>query len=42
MVKSSINVNKSFYTPEEYFDLKELFKTVVEKQAEQIVFKKKG
>jgi Domain of Unknown Function with PDB structure (DUF3857)/Domain of Unknown Function with PDB structure (DUF3858) len=41
MVKSSINVNKSFYTPEEYFDLKELFKTVVEKQAEQIVFKKK-
>ncbi|MGQ7856456.1 DUF3858 domain-containing protein [Pedobacter sp. WC2501] len=42
MVKSSINVNKSLYTPEEYFDLKELFKTVVEKQAEQIVFKKKG
>ncbi|MFD2585083.1 DUF3858 domain-containing protein [Pedobacter vanadiisoli] len=42
MVKSTINVNKSFYTPEEYFDLKELFKTVVEKQAEQIVFKKKG
>lgn len=42
LVKSSINVNKSFYTPEEYFDLKELFKTVVEKQAEQIVFKKKG
>ncbi|WP_293309787.1 DUF3858 domain-containing protein [Pedobacter sp. UBA5917] len=42
MVKSTINVNKSFYTPEEYFDLKELFKAVVEKQAEQIVFKKKG
>jgi len=41
MVRSIINVNKSLYTPEEYFDLKELFKTVVEKQAEQIVFKKK-
>ena len=41
MVKSIINVSKSLYTPEEYFDLKELFKTVVEKQAEQIVFKKK-
>lgn len=41
MVKSTINVSKSLYTPEEYFDLKELFKTVVEKQAEQIVFKKK-
>jgi hypothetical protein len=41
MVKSTINVNKSLYTPEEYFDLKELFKAVVEKQAEQIVFKKK-
>ncbi|TBO39629.1 DUF3857 domain-containing protein [Pedobacter kyonggii] len=41
MVRSIISVNKSLYTPEEYFDLKELFKTVVEKQAEQIVFKKK-
>lgn len=42
MVKSVINVNKSLYTPDEYFDLKELFKTIVEKQAEQIVFKKKS
>ncbi|WP_131537377.1 DUF3858 domain-containing protein [Pedobacter nototheniae] len=42
MVKSVINVNKSLYSPEEYFDLKELFKTIVEKQAEQIVFKKKS
>jgi len=41
MVKSVININKSVYTPEEYFDLKELFKAIVEKQAEQIVLKKK-
>lgn len=41
MVRSIINVNKSVYTSEEYFDLKELFKMIVEKQAEQIVFKKK-
>lgn len=42
MVKSVININKSVYTPEEYFSLKEIFKVVVEKQAEQIVFKKKA
>ncbi|RZJ51425.1 MAG: DUF3857 domain-containing protein [Flavobacterium sp.] len=42
MVKSVIDINKSFYSPEEYFDLKELFKAIVEKQAEQIVFKKKA
>jgi len=41
MVKSVININKSLYTPEEYFDLKALFKAIVEKQAEQIVLKKK-
>ncbi|MCZ4222335.1 DUF3857 domain-containing protein [Pedobacter rhodius] len=41
MVKSTININKSLYSPEEYFDLKALFNTIVEKQAEQIVFKKK-
>jgi L-amino acid N-acyltransferase YncA len=41
MVKSTININKSVYAPEEYFNLKELFKAIVEKQAEQIVFKKK-
>lgn len=41
MVKSSISINKSLYTSEEYFDLKELFKAIVEKQAEQVVFKKK-
>lgn len=42
MVRSIININKSLYTPNEYFDLKELFKAIVEKQAEQIVFKKKA
>ncbi|MGM9479306.1 DUF3858 domain-containing protein [Pedobacter sp. GSP4] len=42
MVKSTISVNKSLYTPDEYFDLQALFKAVVEKQAEQIVFKKKA
>ncbi|KLT65422.1 DUF3857 domain-containing protein [Pedobacter sp. BMA] len=41
MVKSVINMNKSLYSSEDYFDLKELFKAIVEKQAEQIVFKKK-
>ncbi|MFA6277083.1 MAG: DUF3858 domain-containing protein, partial [Pedobacter sp.] len=42
MVKSTIDITKSFYTPEDYFDLKELFKSIVQKQAEQIVFKKKA
>jgi hypothetical protein len=42
MVKSIISINKSYYTPEEYFDLKALFKAIVEKQAEQVVFKKKA
>lgn len=42
MVKSVIDITRSVYKPEEYFDLKELFKVIVEKQAEQIVFKKKA
>lgn len=42
LVKSLIDIKKSYYSPEEYFDLKELFKAIVEKQAEQIVFKKKA
>lgn len=37
---SKIITRKSMYTAEEYHDLKELFKNVVAKQAEQIVFKK--
>lgn len=42
LVKSVIEINKSVFSPEEYFDIKELFKVIVEKQAEQIVFKKKS
>lgn len=42
LVKSVIEINKSVFKPEEYFDVKELFKIIVEKQAEQIVFKKKA
>jgi hypothetical protein len=42
MVKSVIDIAQSFYTPEEYFELKELFKSIVQKHAEQIVFKKKS
>jgi L-amino acid N-acyltransferase YncA len=41
LIKSVININKSMYSPEEYFYLKELFAAIVEKQAEKIVFKKK-
>lgn len=42
LVKSVIDITKSQYSPNDYFDLKELFKTIVQKQAEQIVFKKKA
>ncbi|WP_343531914.1 DUF3857 domain-containing protein [Pedobacter sp.] len=42
MVRSIIEINKTIFSPEEYFDIKELFKVIVEKQAEQIVFKKKS
>jgi transglutaminase-like putative cysteine protease len=42
MVKSTIDIPKTVYSPDEYFDLKELFKAIVAKQAEQIVFKKKA
>ncbi|MES2827537.1 MAG: DUF3857 domain-containing protein [Bacteroidota bacterium] len=37
---SRISVKKSLFTPDEYFELKELFKNIVRKQAEQIVVKK--
>jgi hypothetical protein len=40
LLSSKITFKKAFYTPEEYQDLKELFKNIVRKQAEQIVFKK--
>lgn len=42
LVRSIIEINETYFTPEEYFDIKELFKVIVEKQAEQIVFKKKS
>lgn len=40
MLNSKITVRKPVFTAEEYFDLKELFKNIVRKQAEQIVLKK--
>ena len=39
-VRSKITLKKAVYSPEEYLALKELFKNIVRKQAEQIVFKK--
>ncbi|WP_316815345.1 DUF3857 domain-containing protein [Pedobacter nyackensis] len=40
MINSKISIKKAYFTPEEYHHLKELFKNIVRKQAEQIVFKK--
>lgn len=39
-VRSKISITKPVFSAEEYFDLKELYKNIVRKQAEQIVFKK--
>ena len=39
-IVSRINLGRSFYDPESYFELKELFKKIVSKQAEQVVLKK--
>ncbi len=39
-ISSKISVSKSVFTAEEYHYLRELFKNIVEKQAQQIVFKK--
>jgi hypothetical protein len=39
-VSSRITIAKSVFTSEEYHSLKELFKHIVEKQAQQVVFKK--
>lgn len=39
-VSSKISVKKALFSPEEYLHLKELFKNIVRKQAEQVVFKK--
>lgn len=40
MIHSKITIHKALFTPEEYHHLKELFKNIVRKQAEQIVIKK--
>jgi len=40
MITSKISIKKAFFTSEEYHQLKELFKNIVRKQAEQIVLKK--
>lgn len=39
-IMSKINFVKSTFTADEYYNLKELFKNIVRKQAEQVVFKK--
>lgn len=39
-IRSKITLKKAWYSPDEYHALKELFKNIVRKQAEQIVFKK--
>jgi|GEM_PF-4116754 len=38
-VMSKISILKSVFTPEEYYNLKELYKNIVRKHLEQIVFK---
>jgi len=40
MVNSKINISKAVFSPAEYYDLKELYKNIVQKQAERIVFRK--
>jgi len=39
-VRSKISILKPVFSAEEYYNLKELYKNIVRKQAEQIVFKK--
>jgi hypothetical protein len=39
-IRSKISINKPVFSAEEYFTLKEFYKNIVRKQAEQIVFKK--
>ena len=40
LVNSKITIANTLYGPSQYFEIKELFKKIVEKQAEPIVFKK--
>lgn len=39
-IKSHLSVTKNFFSPKEYFHLKELFNIVVDKQAQQVILKK--
>jgi hypothetical protein len=39
-IRSKISINKPVFSAEEYYTLKEFYKNIVRKQAEQIVFKK--
>jgi hypothetical protein len=39
-IRSKVSINKPVFSSEEYFTLKEFYKNIVRKQAEQIVFKK--
>ncbi|WP_219223567.1 DUF3857 domain-containing protein [Pedobacter antarcticus] len=40
MVNSKLIISKTLFSAEEYYDLRELFKNVLRKQTEQIVFRK--
>ena len=40
LINSKISIGQTLYEPSQYFEIKELFKKIVEKQAELIVFKK--
>ena len=39
-IKSQLFISKAYYTQDEYYLLKAFYKTIVQKQAEQIVLKK--
>jgi hypothetical protein len=39
-IRSQLTISKSFFEPNEYASLRELYNLVIEKQSQQIVFKK--
>lgn len=39
-IRSQLTINKSYFEPNEYPNLRELYNLVIEKQAQQIIFKK--
>ncbi|RNI30322.1 DUF3857 domain-containing protein [Rufibacter immobilis] len=41
-ITSKLNINKTFFTPEEYGNLREFFSRIVAKHAEKVVLKKKS